>query len=72
MCGLGSNCGYCIVKPDVCRLCEALIRSLETFPKALHFWKSFGSNKKGKVFGILSQFKKLSKSNDVHVQNKTF
>jgi hypothetical protein len=28
--------------------------------------------KKGKVFGILSQFKKLSKSNDVHAQNKMF
>jgi len=55
MYGLGSNCGYCIAKPDVCRLCEAVIRKrvrgLETFPKAMHFWKSFGSNKKkGKVF----------------------
>jgi hypothetical protein len=28
--------------------------------------------KKGTVFGIISQLKKLSKSNDVHAQNKTF
>jgi len=28
--------------------------------------------KKGKVFGILSQLKKLSKSNDVLAQNNTF
>jgi hypothetical protein len=28
--------------------------------------------KKGKVFGILSQLKKLSKSNEMHSQNKTF
>jgi hypothetical protein len=50
---------------------------METSPKAVHFWKSgfkftFGRNKKGKVYGILSQLKKLSKSNDVHAQNKTF
>jgi len=32
----------------------------------------FGRNKKGKVFGILSQLKKISKSNDVHAQNKMF
>jgi len=76
MCGLGSNCGYCIAKTDVCRLCEALTRTrgrgLETFPKAMHFLKSLGSNKNGKVFRVLSQLKKLSKSNDFHVQNKTF
>jgi hypothetical protein len=28
--------------------------------------------KKGEVFGILSRLKKLTKSNDVHAQNKTF
>ena len=28
--------------------------------------------KKSTVFGILSHLKKLSKSNDVHAQNKTF
>jgi hypothetical protein len=49
---------------------------LDTSPKAMHVWKSgfkfaFGRNKKGKVFGILSRLKKLSKSNDVHSQNKT-
>jgi len=27
--------------------------------------------KKGKVFGILGQLKKMSKSNDLHAQNKT-
>jgi len=68
--------GYCTAKTDVCRLCEALIRTrgrgLETSPKAMHFWKSFGSNKKGKALGILSQLKKLSKSNEVHAQNQTF
>ena len=41
---------------------------------AMQFWKSgfkfaFGRNKKGKVFGILNQLKKRSKSNDVHAQN---
>ena len=46
-------------------------------PKATQFWESgfkfaFGRNKKGKVFGILSQLKKTGKSNDVHAQNKTF
>jgi hypothetical protein len=50
---------------------------LESSPTALCFWKSgfnfaSGRNKKGKVFGILSQLKKLSKFNDVHAQNKTF
>jgi hypothetical protein len=39
-------------------------------------WKSgfkfaIGRNKKGKVIGISSQLKKLSKSNDVHAQNET-
>jgi hypothetical protein len=67
-------------KTDVCRLCAALTgtrgRGLETSPKAMHFWKSgfefaFGRNKKGKVFGISSQLL-LSKSNDMHAQNKTF
>jgi hypothetical protein len=42
-----------------------------TFGKS-GFKFAFGRNKKGKVFGILSQLKKLSKSNDVHAQNKTF
>jgi len=46
-------------------------------PKTTQFWKSgfkfaFGRNRKGKVFGILSQLKKTVKSNDVHAQNKTF
>jgi len=50
---------------------------LESSATAMRFWKSgvkfvSGRNKKGKVFGILSQLKKLSKSNDVHAQNKTF
>ena len=50
---------------------------VETSTKAMDFWKSgfkfaFRRNKKGKVFGILSQLKKLSKPNDVHAQNKTF
>jgi len=31
-----------------------------------------GRNKKGNVFGILSHLKKMSKSNDVRAQNKTF
>jgi hypothetical protein len=44
---------------------------------AMRFWKSgfnfaSGRNKKGKDSGILSQLKKLSKSNDVHAQNETF
>ena len=65
----------------VCRLCVAVMstpgQGLETSPKAVYFWKScfkflFGRNKKGKVFGILSQLKKISKSNDVHAQNKMF
>jgi len=52
-------------------------RGLETSPEAMCFWKlgfkfAFGRNKKGKAFGILSQMKNLSKSNDVHAQNKTF
>ena len=39
---------------------------LETSPKATRFWKSgskfaFGRNKGGKVFGILSLLKKMSK-----------
>jgi len=38
-------------------------RCVESCPTALHFWKSgfkfaSGRNKKGKVFGILSQLKK--------------
>jgi len=57
---------------------------LETSPIAMHFWKSgfkfvFGRNKKkkkkkkkGKVFGILNQLEKLSKSNAVHAQNNMF
>jgi len=68
-------------KTDVCRVCVARLMtrgpSLESFPTAMHRWKSgvtFASerNKKGKVFGILYQLKKLSKSNDVRAQNKTF
>jgi hypothetical protein len=59
-------------------MCVALTwtrgRGLETNTEGMHFWKSgfkfaFGRNKKGKVFGILNQLKKLSKSNDVHAQN---
>ena len=69
-----------MAKTDVCSLCVACTRTrgrgLETSTNAMHFWKSgfefaFGRNKKGKVFGISSQFL-LSKSNDVHSQNKTF
>jgi len=50
---------------------------MESFPIAIRFWKSGfkfapGRNKKGKVFGMLSQLKKPSKSNDVHAQNKMF
>jgi hypothetical protein len=46
-------------------------------PKAIGLWKSgfkfaLGRNKKGKVFGILSRLKKLSKSNDVNAQNNVF
>jgi len=46
-------------------------------PTEMHFWETglkfpFGRNQKGKVFGILSQLKKLSNSNDGHAQNKTF
>jgi hypothetical protein len=33
------------------------------------FTFAFGRNKKGKILGILSQLKKLSKSDDVHAQN---
>jgi hypothetical protein len=49
---------------------------VKTSPKAMHFWKAgfkfaFGRNKKGKVFGILSQLKKWSKSHDAYAQ-KTF
>jgi len=47
-------------------------RDVETLPEAMRFKFTFGRNKKGKVFGIISQLKKLSKSNDVHAQNKTF
>ena len=52
-------------------------RDFETSSKAIHFWNSgyqyaFGRNKKGKVFGTLNQLKNLSKSNDVHAQDKTF
>jgi hypothetical protein len=40
-------------------------------------WKSgfkftFGRSKEGKVFEILSQLKRLSKSYDVHAQNESF
>ena len=44
--------------------------------KLLQKQHTFGNHseatKKGKVFGIPRQLKKLSKSNDVHAQNKTF
>jgi hypothetical protein len=45
--------------------------------KAIRCWKPVlcslsEKTKKGKVFGIRSQLKELSKSNDVHAQNKTF
>jgi len=65
-------------KTDVCRVCVALLMtrgpSLGSSPTAMHRWKSgftfaSGRNKKGKVFGILSQLKKLSKTNDVDAQN---
>ena len=64
-------------KTDECRLCyscQDTWRDLETSPRAMLFWKSgfkfaFGRNKKGEVFRILSQLKKLSKSNGVHAQN---
>jgi hypothetical protein len=76
-------CGGCIrsAKSDVYRLCVALNKTrepdFETFPKAMHFGKSwvkfeFRRNKKGKVFGILSQLKNMCKSKDVHAQNETF
>jgi len=73
LCGLGHSA----LQKTIFRLCVVLAwtggRGLETSPKAMHFWKSgfkfaFGRNKKGKVFGILSQLKKLRKSNDVHAQ----
>ena len=77
-----TKCGaLALQRHDVCRLCVAPSkprgRGLETSLNAMHFWRSgfkfaFGKNKKGKVFGILSQLKKISKSNDVHAQNKTF
>jgi hypothetical protein len=35
-------------------------------------WTRLGYFSKGKVFGILSQLKKLSKSNDLRAQNRTF
>ena len=59
-------------KTDECCLCVAgnFLTSNALFETGFKF--AFGSNKEGKVFGILSQFKKLSKSNDVHAQNKTF
>jgi len=56
-----------IAKTGVCRVCVAFFMtrgpSLETSPTAMRFWKSgftfaSGRNKKGKVFGILSQLKK--------------
>jgi len=47
-------------------------RDMETPTEAMRFKVAFGRNKKGKVFGTISQLKKLSKSNDVHAQNKTF
>ena len=71
----------CGAKKLTCVVCVAFTRTrgrgLETSTKAMHFWKSgfkfaFGRNKKGKVFGILSQLKKLTKSNVVRAQNKTF
>jgi len=45
---------------------------LETSPNAIRFWQSGfkGAFGKSKVFGILSQLKKLSKSNDVHAGTK--
>ena len=70
-----------MAKTDVCRLCVAVMRTrehgLESSPKAMHLWISgfkfaFGRNKKGKDFDILSQLPRLSKSNDVHAQHKTF
>jgi hypothetical protein len=37
--------------------------------KQCTFWKLGAKFAKGKVFGILNQLKKLSKSNDVRAQN---
>jgi len=70
------SCARCSFKYNLCLL-MARGPTLESYPTAMHRWKSgftfaSGRNKKGKVFGILSQLKKLSKSNDVHTQNKTF
>jgi hypothetical protein len=62
----------------VCALLLPVYVGLALKPlKAMHFWNSgfkfsFGRNKKGRVFGIHSQLKKLSKSNDVHAQNNVF
>jgi hypothetical protein len=43
----------------------------------MHFWKSgfyvrIWKKQKKQEFGILSQLKKLSKSNNVHAQNRKF
>jgi len=66
---------WCRSTSDERRLCAAVSRArgsnLENSPKAMHFWKSgfkfaSGRNKIGKVFRILSHFKKPSQSNDVH------
>ena len=71
----------CTTNTDVHCLCVAHIwtcgRGMETCAEGLRLWKSgvkfaFRRNKKSNVFGILSQLKKRSKSNDVHAQNKTF
>jgi lysophospholipid acyltransferase (LPLAT)-like uncharacterized protein len=47
---------------------------LDASLKAAQFRKSgfkfaLGRSKKGKVFGIISQLKKLRNANDVHAQN---
>jgi len=76
MCGLGSNCGYCIAKPDYV-VCAKLLSGhvfvvWKLFQKQCTFGNHSETTKKGKVFGILSHLKELSKSDDVHAQNKTF
>ena len=65
----------CSIRWSVCSVLEGHVDvAWKLLRKQCAFWKSgfkfaFGRNKKGKVFGILSQLKKLSTSNYVHAQN---
>jgi hypothetical protein len=77
----GTKCGIFALQKMTCVACALLLLvhvGVVWKPlRAMHFWNSgfkfaFGIDKKRKVFGILSHLKKLSKSNDVHAQNKTF